>query len=287
MSFLLTGNEFHFLRLVAYSRVFGKQGFGNLPMPTFGLYLFVFVTLAVAAIFGLKSSSCFLSGRQIGKELLSGQVMAVFFGTWGVITLMYYAGRSTNPGQLQSSLIPLSLALVALLRLFVGSESLSTIKLMQIGFRSPLILLWMAVPVVSILQLPNPVIELSRMTNSEISWSTESIRLSARGVAVAQYLVQYPHSKVGYLGSNPHLTQVALGIQSVSGVNDPGDIFTSPTIYELACQDIVKFKVSKVIVPVQELPESQVGSFCIRQGLVYQGLSSDSILHIYVLNDKS
>ena len=287
IGFVLTGNEFHFLRLVAYSRVFGKQGFSNLPMPTFGLYLFVFVTLAVAAIFGLKSSGCFLSGRQIGKELLSGQVVAVFFGTWGVISLMYYAGRSANPGQLQSSLVPLSLALVALLRLFVGSESLSTTKLRQIGFRSPLVLLWMTVPVVSILQIPNPIIEFSRITQSEISWSTESIRLSARGVAVARYLGKYPHSKVGYFGLNPHLTQVALGIQSVSGVNDPGDIFTSPTIYELACQDIVKFKVSEVIVPVQDLPESQVGLFCTPQGLVYQGLSNDSLLHIYALHNKA
>ena len=115
-----------------------------------------------------------------------------------------------------------------------------------------------------------------------MSWNTEAIRLSPRGGAVAGYLNEYPSSKIGYFGLNPNLTQVALGVQSVSGVNSPGDVFISPTIYELACEDIVKFNVSEVIVPVEDMPESQVGSFCAQQGLVYQGLSSDSLLHIFV-----
>ena len=113
----------------------------------------------------------------------------------------------------------------ALLRLILDSKSWSTTNLRQVGFRSPLVPLWMTVPFVSILQLPNPVIELRRLTRSEISWSTESIPLSTRCVAVARYLDEYPHDKVGYFGSSPNLTQVALGIQSVSRVNHPGDIF--------------------------------------------------------------
>ena len=287
IGFMLTGNEFHLSRLVAYPRVFGKQGFGNLPMPMFGLYVFIYVTLAVAAIFGLKSSGCFLNKERVRKNALSGQVIAVFFGIWGVLSLFYYAGRSTNPGQLQSSLIPLSLAMISLFRLFIDSQSLVTTNKGQNWSRSPLVLLWVTIPIVSILQIPNPVIELNRLSHSEVSWNTEAIRLSPRGGAVAGYLNEYPSSKIGYFGLNPNLTQVALGVQSVSGVNSPGDVFISPTIYELACEDIVKFNVSEVIVPVEDMPESQVGSFCAQQGLVYQGLSSDSLLHIFVLHNES
>ena len=279
--FALTENEFQISRLFTYSRVFGAQGFGSIPMPKFGLFIFIFSTLSTAAILGMKSFWGLLNSKTLVPGLLAGQVNSMFFGLWGTMSLLYYAGRSVNPGQLQFLLIPLSLAIPSILRVFLADLGGSSSQVLNVKRIAPLLLLWSTLPIVALLQAPNPKIEFQRLTNSGTSWSIDSVRSSARGVSIDKYIIENPNVELGYFGKNPNLTQLSYEIQSVMGVNQPYDIWQSTTLYDHACRDITGFKARIIIVPIDDIPESQVGSFCASVGLVYVGLSEDGLLHVY------
>lgn len=201
------------------------------------------------------------------------------------MSLMYYAGRSVNPGQLQFFLIPLSLAIPSLLRIFLTELGRPSPQKFNVKKVAPLVLLWAILPLVAVLQVPNPKIEFKRLTSSGTSWSIDSVKSSMKGISIDKYIKEYPNITLGYFGRNPNLTQLSLGIQSVMGVNQPYDIWQSTTLYDLACRDIKRFRVSTIIVPVDDMPESQVGSFCASVGLDYVGLSKDGFLHIYSRSD--
>ena len=98
---------------------------------------------------------------------------------------------------------------------------------------------------------------------------------------IDKYIKENPNVELGYFGKNPNLTQLSYEIQSVMGVNQPYDIWQSTTLYDHACRDITVFRARIIIVPIDDIPESQVGSFCASVGLVYVGLSEDGLLHVY------
>jgi len=285
LGMLMTGNELHASRSIAFTRTFGKQGFGNIPMPKFGLFIFFYSILAVAAIVGLRSSKWFSLTITDGLER-KAQVISVFVGIWSSVSLFYYAGRSTNASQLQIFLIPLSLAIFSILRI-QHARSHSTGKGTFSGFLrggSPITFFLSVLPIVALMQAPSPSYEFRRWTQSEFVWTVESVRSSAAGKAVMEYIRENPNSRVGYFGKNPNLTQLALGVQSVLGVNDPFDLWMSATIRDLACADISKYQVDVVVIPVGQVPERERLMLCAPEGLRYVGLSSDNVLDIYNFN---
>jgi len=278
---MLTGNEFQVSRLIAYTKTFGKLSFGNIPMPTFGLFIFFYVTLSISAILGLRSSRWFSGKKADEISITSAQIISVFVGVWSSLAMFYYAGRSTNAGQLQLFLIPLSLAICSIVKLHLvaagKSNGLST--LLKSG--SILIFFFVSVPIAALMQSPSPSFEFSRWTSSEFSWTVESIRSSEAGRAVVDFVAANPNVRVGYFGKNPNLTQLALGVQSVLGVNDPFDLWMSPVISELACADIGKYDPQIVVVPVGQVPDTVRESLCALEGLSYQGKSQDNMLELY------
>jgi hypothetical protein len=278
--YAISGNQFEVSRLIAYSRVFGKQGFLNLAMPTFGLFLFIFVTMSVAAVLGLRQ---LVNGKRFPKEPkdVASELVAVFFGCWGVITLLYYAGRSVNSGQLQYFLLPTVFCIVAIWRLALFGSNTPTSRLSILKLRSPIILFWLIVPSIAVLQSPNPFIEFNRLKNSEVQWSIEAARRSDIGMAVESFLESNEGTRVGYYGVNPNLTQLAFDVVSVAGVNHPGDMFASLTIYDLACRDIVKFDAELIIVEKRNFPETVVEQFCSSEGLIYEQILSNEFFYVY------
>lgn len=278
--YLISGNSFEISRLIAYSRVFGKQGFANLAMPTFGLYLFIFVTMSVAAVLGLRHMVR-RGGLPKESKDVAAQLVGVYFGCWGVISLLYYAGRSVNSGQLQYFLLPTVFCIVAIWRLSLIGAKLPDSRISILYLRSPILLLWMIFPFVTVLQAPNPSIEFNRLMNSEVQWSIEAVTKSEIGLAVESFLELNEDTQVGYFGVNPNLTQLAFNVVSVAGVNDPGDMFASLTIYALACKDMVKFGAELVIVQKKNFPEAVVLQFCNSDGLVYEEALSNEFFYVY------
>lgn len=284
LGMMLTGNEFHVGRLIAYTRTFGKQSFGNIPMPTFGLFIFFYVTLSISAILGLRSSRWFSAKKTDEISITSAQIIAVFVGVWSSLAMFYYAGRSTNAGQLQLFLIPLSLAICSIVKLHLVAAGKPNSVGTFLKSGSILIFFFVSVPIAALMQSPSPSFEFSRWTNSEYSWTVESIRSSEAGIAVADFVTANPNVRVGYFGKNPNLTQLALGVQSVLGVNDPFDLWMSPTIADLACADIGKYNVQIVVVPVGQVPDTVRKSLCALEGLSYQGKSKDNMLELYTVS---
>ncbi len=278
--YAVSGNSLEIMRLAAYSRVFGKQGFGNLAMPTFGLYLFIFVTMSVAAVLGLRQMVSRGESPKESKDV-AAQLVGVFFGCWGVITLLYYAGRSVNSGQLQYFLLPTVFCIVAIWRFSLQGANSASSRVSILSLRSPILLLWMIFPFVTILQSPNPIIEFKRLKQSEVQWNLDAVKKSEIGLAVEAFLESNRGIQVGYFGVNPNLTQLAFDVISVAGVNDPGDMFASLTIYNLACKDMVKFGAELVIVPKKNFPEAVVLQLCSSDGLVYEQALSNDFFYVY------
>ena len=283
LGFRLMGHPLDMWKVIAFTRVFGKQGFGSIAMPTFGLFIMIFALLGSSASLGIRRLTNASRLTNLPKDLLSGTIVAMYIGVWGTLSLLYYAGRSTNSGQLQIFLIPLSLAICAILKIAGNGHNESSHSHTFADFlriKSPTSFLLFAIPIVSLAQIPDPAYEWNRFFRGD-RWSVEIILESDVGKAINTFAVGKDRNTLYYFGVNPNLTQLATGLKSVLGVNHPSDLWVSPTIQALGCEPIARLKPMVVLVPTDDLPEIEMNRLCQQEGLVHVGPNYNGVLQIY------
>ncbi len=87
LTLVRTGALPDFTLVVEFARLFGVEGWGSLPMPTFGLHLMLYATFVAA--FGL---SVVRTLRREPDQLLTG--LLAYAGVFGLLAGSYYVGRS-------------------------------------------------------------------------------------------------------------------------------------------------------------------------------------------------
>jgi hypothetical protein len=279
----LVSKPYEYRRHIIFLRAFGKDGFGNIPMPKFGLFVFVFVVFVLAPVLATKVSRIprMMQFQENGLKIAT--LVGLIVGPWSIFSLLYYAGRSTNAGQLQVFLIPLSLCVFAIIRMtfYQFNESLNIWRLMLL---SPIIVLLLFIfPFSLIIQAPNPLSEIDRWSQSQHQWTLKAMRTSEVGLSLQAFLNENSSARVGYFGNNGNLIEISIGIENLGTINYPYDLWMSPLIYDLTCKDLHRSSGYQLLVPVSDLPENEVQGFCNAYGTTYAGLDPTGLLHIYDL----
>jgi hypothetical protein len=284
LSAKIFGGSFDMRRYIVFVRAFGKNDFGSIPMPKFGLYVFVFSILAISASTALKTSGWMRQKIGNSQEKNTAIIVGVVVGLWSSFSLLYYAGRSTNAGQLQIFLIPLPIAIAAIVQLC--SHNKDQIHLKNLFSNSPLILLLLCLlPLSSVLQAPSPRNELDRFAHGQYAWNIDSVKNTPEGFAISEFVTLNSDQRIGYFGRYGNLVELALPITNASSVNFPYDLWMSPLIKDMACRDISEVKFEIIIVPQEDLPENEVISFCSSAGLVFNGPDASNKLFIYTFSN--
>ena len=248
-------------RYVAFSVGFGKDGFGNVPMPFFGTYFLLFSILGIGVITGIfvlcnvGDTNSLRTVEDSSRK--KSAALTLYAGMWGIFTFPYYIGRSVTSGQLQIFLIPAALCIFGLATLHVQtSESDKVFIKFKFSVRfSELPLLFLVVlPFAATLQIPNPSFEWSRASGKGSEFSSSSVSNLEVVQSVNLYLSGHPYAKIGFLGNWGNLVSLATGISTVIDQNTLDDSMMTPNLRESLCKSIKTAYPKKLLVERGVLP---------------------------------
>jgi hypothetical protein len=197
-----------------YSRLFGSQGFGLLPMPTLGFHLVVYVSLVGALLLGASRHRAGASDRA-----LSG--LLAYAGCFGLLAGIYYVGRSSSP--MMVALFPawgFSLALVA----WAGIRWISRAgggwrrALTPAVALAALALLGLGLAATALLKMPAPWSQAARLADDSDQISAFDLLPEAERFVASQTQEGEP---VLILRENGHLLARNASVQNVSFLGDP------------------------------------------------------------------
>ena len=164
---LIRAGELPDPRILTYvSSTFAREGYGLLPMPTWGLHWAIYLTYVAALLVGAVRVV-----RAPAESVLTG--MLLFTGAFGLLTGQYFAGRS-DPTQLMG-LFPswgLALALLAWL-VFKHRSSLEARPDRRHAVPALAVMIGFGVMVASIAQFPSPFRQIERLGYDGPAYSLE------------------------------------------------------------------------------------------------------------------
>jgi hypothetical protein len=227
---------------VEFSLAFGSEGFFGVSMPNLGAHSIVLVWAYISIAAGLARLLTNRGSRSLDEK--RSAVTLVYCGCWCVASLMYFSGRSVMSGQLQISLIPLSLLLVVWAAPVTSlrsnaflepseTERTSLISLLSIGllFGSLFNIVdfgdkWSSVNGAQTTQLRS----LWGMSSGDIADLIAEENQGDENVGVAdKWFVYIAH---------PNLFSEFSGLATVGALNQPGDVVASESLRDLECTSI-------------------------------------------------
>ncbi len=140
------------------------SGFGNLLMPRFGLHT---LTLSLC-VFAIAIGGRIIATRGIVRPSASA-IIAFLFGLFALLGHLYFAGRSVVSTQLQTVIPPTALATFAAVmavKAGTNSDSHKPITKFNLQAREISLHLVMALPLLLFIGLPNPNLEIARLTGA-------------------------------------------------------------------------------------------------------------------------
>ena len=229
----------------AMVRAQGSGGYMNVPMPVIGTYLLVFAVLSAGFVVSLKNMSA-----ATDMNLLKSAAVAMFAGTWGVLSMPYYTGRSW-PSHIQVFFIPVTLCIFGIAGVFYYSGYFATKKLTatQIITRLPPTLT-LVLPIATLLIAPNPTTEWTRATGGGSEWSFENQSKTKVVTSVLTAIKRYKLDigKSVYFGDQYASTvELITGIRNGLGVNTLEYSLVSADLRDLACRRLPELNPKFVI----------------------------------------
>jgi hypothetical protein len=244
---MAAGHSVNYDYFAFFARQFGS-GFGAENMRTPGPVLVILpliIALAVAHLHILRISKS-LEG-DLALRIYSNSVLGLLFASWSTLGFSYYLNRSYASGQMQILFLPISIALGAL----VGSilylrerESRAfekpSFKLL-IGAKTrymSVLTLVVSLPLSTILLLPNPSIELDRISQGAQSprWPKPTITASIKDAEAGLAFARNSNVSIAFFGASSNYVSDATGIKSAAILNSPFDLYMSQETVSVACQ---------------------------------------------------
>ena len=257
------GKSVDFKFFLFFARQFGS-GFGAERIRTLGPVLYILPLLVLlVVVHGIYIFKSKKSTSETGDYSLNA-LIGFAFGLWSLFGFTYYLNRSYASGQMQVLFLPLTISLAA----FVGILMKDPVKTLvfgnlQKGFlfspRSmkeknfawvlPLLLI-ISIPFASLLLTPNPSIEMKRIDEAKTTprWPKPTIIAS---VVDAKAAAEYAKSKgqsIGFFGASSYYVEKESGVQSLSILNSPFDLFMSKQTAQVSCDYIFKIDPDVVVV---------------------------------------
>ena len=233
-------------------RIHGMDGYMNVPMPDFGLWIFFYAVLGCSAIIGAVLLFKKVQVDGLNVENLNAVIVLTFSGLWGSSTLFYYSGRSLVP-EIIVFLIPLSLSISGFTQIFKNSvfKSFSPESPANSLIASVPILLVALIPVVSLFSAPNPAFEWQRVTGHGDRWSANRLEEVPGFSEMTELVANDSSNKYVFFGDNGPAIEILSKIENGLGIIALVEM-EKPLMAELACSALVKSDAVFAIIPKSE-----------------------------------
>jgi hypothetical protein len=236
-----------------FLRNFGKSSnaVGSEPFTTPGPVFIILpwvISLVFASFFVLIKSK--YSGIILSEIERRAILTSSLFSLWSLFGFAYYLNRSYASGQMQILFLPLSIASAAFFAYLFGNgfpvwapkdffkkDKWTKINLGEsLGYL--LIGIVITLPVASLIAMPNPQIELERLSKShaENSWpkptNKEAFKLITNELLNSK--------DVYYFGSSANYVELKYKLKSIMLFNDPFDLLQGEKVVKIQCDYIDK-----------------------------------------------
>ena len=235
-------------------RAHGFDGFMNLRMPFFGLWIFFYSILGSSAIIGSHYFFRLFKVSKPNSHKMQSVILLTFGGLWGSATFFYYSGRSLVP-EIVPSLIPLSMCVVGFAGLvrsgLSDSEALGTDKSIFEGVQlvfAPLLCI-LLIPIVSLTQAPNPSFEWLRMAGAGDKWSSREINRMEKYQKLIEFRDQEPNFKFIYMGNDGPAISMMSEVDNGLGIILIKDLLINDDVQDFGCRPALSSGADFALVP--------------------------------------
>jgi hypothetical protein len=284
--YALFGKALQVSTWTAMIRVHGFDGYMNLPMPDFGLWVFFYSALGTSAIIG--TLALFGKGRlhQLEPNDSNAAIVLAFAGLWGSSTLFYFTGRSLVP-EIVVFLIPLSLSIVGYISILRNvSLRVNPPSGMKTSLSILPMLLVSLVPLVSLFSAPNPAFEWRRVTGHGESWSASRLTEPPSFKEMSELVGNDQENEYLFFGNNGPAIQILSNIENGLGIISLEDISINPIMAEIACRQLLDSDADFAISPRADWPDDWEYDSPPCPNMKLVRFNDDSELLIFALNAK-
>ena len=235
-------------------RAHGVDGFMNLDMPFFGLWIFFYALLGTSAIIG--SNLLFRTYKKSIPESaeMRSAVLLTFSGLWGSATLFYFSGRSLVP-EIIVFVIPLTLCIIGLIGVvrstLEDSEGDETEKSDEKRFKIVLAPLFciMLIPILSLTQAPNPGFEWLRAAGNGERWSSRALKSLPKYQEMVEIVGENGSNRYLYMGNDGPAFEIMSGVENGLGIILLQDLLISDELTRVGCRPALNSGADFALVP--------------------------------------
>ena len=247
------GKTIDFKYFLFFARQFGS-GFGAERIRTPGPVLFILpLIVLLVVVHGIYVYRSKKSASETGDYSLNS-LIGFAFGLWSLFGFTYYLNRSYASGQMQILFLPLAISLAAFVGILIKDPvrtlvfgnlqkgflfSPRAMKEKNFAWVLPLLLI-ISIPFASILLTPNPRVEMKRINEAktEPRWPKATIVASVADAKIAAKYAKDQGLTIGFFGASSYYVEKETGVQSLSILNSPFDLFMSQTTAQTSCDYI-------------------------------------------------
>ena len=252
-----------------FARQFGG-GFGSVTIEMPGAvnldFPLIMGTAAVGIYFILSRGRIdFEVADEKTKAQANAAIIAAYFGLFSGFALPYYVNRSYHAGQMSVLYVPLATALIAACSLMVSS----TPKIQISNLRNTFPALILAFMMATVILLPNPSIEIDRITggNPNGTFPRPPVVAAIIEIPASEKYANESGKTIGFYGEGGNYVHMLNGIDSVNIFNSPLDMFQSDASVKLSCDNLKKLKKDLLV-----MTDSAEQTFAWNDGSLCEGL---------------
>jgi hypothetical protein len=270
-------------------RAHGVDGFMNLEMPFFGLWIFFYALLGTSAIIGSNLLFRTYKNSFPNSAEMRSAVLLTFNGLWGSATLFYFSGRSLVP-EIIVFVIPLTLCIIGLIGVvrstLENSEDNNAAKSEDKKFKIVLAPLFciMLIPVLSLTQAPNPGFEWLRAAGNGERWSSRALKELAQYQEMVKIVEDNGSNRYIYMGMDGPAFEILSGVENGLGIILLQDLLISEELTRVGCLPALNSGADFALVPKAEWIDPPLRTPC--PGFVLLPPDPYSELLIYEIPSK-
>ena len=235
-------------------RAHGVDGFMNLEMPFFGLWIFFYALLGTSAIIGSNLLFRTYKNSTPDSAEMRSAVLLSFSGLWGSATLFYFSGRSLVP-EIIVFVIPLTLCIIGLIGVvrstLENSEGDKTEKSDEKKFKIVLAPLFciMLIPILSLTQAPNPGFEWLRAAGNGERWSSRALKSLPKYQEMVEIVGENGSNRYLYMGNDGPAFEIMSGVENGLGIILLQDLLISDELTRVGCLPALNSGADFALVP--------------------------------------
>ena len=270
-------------------RAHGVNGFMNLEMPFFGLWIFFYALLGASAIIGCNFLFRTFKVSTPDPFEMRSAILLTFSGLWGSATLFYFSGRSLVP-EIIVFVIPLTLCIVGLIGIVKSNiesdtgEEITNTETKK--FKIVLVPLFciILIPALSLTQAPNPGFEWLRAAGNGERWSSRALKSLPKYQEMLAIVEEGSANRYLYMGNDGPAFEIMSGVENGLGIILLQDLLISDELTRVGCLPALDSGANFALVPKSDWVDPPLPIPC--PGFVLLPPDIDSEFLIYEIPSK-